>query len=172
MKKNISFQFSIIKTGTIIFLVIFVLLIGLCSSLTVNAQESVGGNVAGSDVGGNTKTSPTPSSSSNIFTLKNPLKVDSIGGLIQSFIQIFTYLVIIFAVLMLIWTGFQYVVVSTQGDTKKISELHNRLMWIVIGVAIVIGARVIVEVVINTLSATGTVSPGIIDSANKAIQVK
>ncbi len=139
----------------------------------VSAQSGVTsptGNT-GSGVTSPTGISPAPpSSSSNIFTLQNPLKVNSIGALLQSLMEIFTYLVIIFAVLMLIWTGFQYVVVSTQGDAKKISELHNRLMWIVIGVAVVIGARVIIEVVINTISATGTVSPGIIDSANKAVQ--
>jgi len=112
------------------------------------------------------------SGTSDIFTLQNPLKVNSIGELLQSFIQIFTYLVIIFAVLMFIWIGFQYVVNAAQGNAKKIEELHKQLMWLVVGVAIVIGARVIIEIVINTLSATGAVSPGVIDSANRAVQGK
>ena len=43
------------------------------------------------------------------------------------------------------------------------------LLYIVIGVAIIIGARIIVEVVINTLQATGTVSPGVINNAHNAL---
>jgi hypothetical protein len=43
-------------------------------------------------------------------------------------------------------------------------------MWLVIGVAVVISARVIIQVVINTISATGTVSPTVIQSANDALQ--
>lgn len=165
MKNIFQFKLSTLACIITIGLVVFSL------SSFVSAQGGVTsptGNT-GSGVTNPTTTSPAPKDN-GIFTLQNPLKVNSIGALLQSLMEIFTYLVIIFAVLMLIWTGFQYVVVSTQGDSKKISELHNRLMWIVIGVAVVIGARVIIEVVINTLSATGTVSPGIIDSANKAVQ--
>jgi len=36
--------------------------------------------------------------------------------------------------------------------------------------AVVIGARVIVQVVINTLEATGTVNKTVLDSAKKAAQ--
>jgi cytochrome bd-type quinol oxidase subunit 2 len=135
------------------------------STLGGNVPKStLGGNVPKSTLGGNVTVE------SSIFTLKNPLKVDSIGELIQSFIQIFTYLVIMFAVLMFIWIGFQYVVNASQGNAKKIEELNKQLMWLIAGVAIVIGARVLIQVVINTLSATGAIDPGIINSANDAVQ--
>lgn len=114
----------------------------------------------------------TPPSTSQFFSLQNPLKVNSVGEIIQAFIVIATYLLIILAVLALIWTGFQYVVSSAKGEVDKIKELHERLLWIVVGVAIVIGARVIVQVVINTISATGTVSPSVIQSANDAVRIK
>lgn len=150
----------------------------------VDRGQSVGDNDTGQGVGDNdtgqgggdndtgaSKPPAKPASGDNgIFTLKNPLKVDSIGELIQSFIQIFTYLVIMFAVLMFIWIGFQYVVNASQGNAKKIEELHRQLLWLIAGVAIVIGARVLIQVVINTLSATGTVDPGVINSANDALQ--
>jgi beta-lactamase regulating signal transducer with metallopeptidase domain len=70
---------------------------------------------------------------------------------------------------MFIYVGFQYVTNAAQGNAKKIEELHKQLLWLVVGVAVVIGARVIIQVVINTISATNTVSPSIIESANKAI---
>ncbi len=115
------------------------------------------------EVGGPTK--------SNIFTLQNPLNksINSVGDLIQAVIEVITYLFIIFAVLMFIYVGFQYVTNAAQGNAKKIEELHKQLLWLVVGVAVVIGARVIIQVVINTISATNTVSPSVIESANKAV---
>ena len=109
---------------------------------------------------------------STIFTLQNPLRSDinSIGALVQAFVEIITYIAIIFAVLAFIWVGFQYVTNAATGNAKKIQELHNQLMWLVVGVAVVISARVIIQVVINTISATGTVSPTVIQSANDALQ--
>lgn len=123
---------------------------------------------------GNTKsgvTAPT-SETGKIFTLQNPLKVNSIGGLVQTFIEIASYVLILFAVIMFIYVGFQYVLNAAQGNAAKIKELHKQFMWLVIGVAIVVSARVIVQIVINTLSATGVVSPGIIQNTNNALQGK
>jgi cytochrome bd-type quinol oxidase subunit 2 len=106
---------------------------------------------------------------SPVSTLSNPLKgVNSVGDLIRNFVEIFSYLVILLAVLMIIYVGFQYIMAASQGDTKKISEQHTRLLWLVVGIAVVIGARVLVDVVINTISATGTVDPTVIQSARDA----
>jgi hypothetical protein len=155
MKKN-----KILTTLFITFLLI------CCSTLAVFAQDSVGGDGAKSDMGG-AKQAP-----SNIFTLQNPLNknINSVGGLIQAVLEIITYLFIIFAVLMFIYVGFQYVTNAAQGNAKKIEELHHQLKWLVVGVAVVIGARVIIQVVINTIAATNTVSPSVIESANRAAQ--
>lgn len=101
------------------------------------------------------------------FTLSNPLKVESVAGLVQSFVEIFSYIVIIIAVLALIWVGFQYII--SRGDVKKMTDLKNWLFWIVIGVAVVIGARVIIEIVINTLAATGTLDQGTLNSVRDAV---
>ena len=134
--------------------------------MAASAQDSVGGNTSGSDIGGNT----TNSSGQKTFTLQNPLKVNSIGGLIQSFVEIFSYVAVLLAVLVLIYLGFRYVVYSAQGNASEIAKLHSWLLWTVIGIAIIIGARVMVDIVINTISATGTISPGVIQSARQANQ--
>ncbi len=107
---------------------------------------------------------PPPSST---FTLQNPIKVDSVSDLISSFVEIFSYLVILFAVLALIWVGLQFIL--ARGDVGKMKELKEWLLWIVVGVAVVIGARLIVEVVINTLSATGTIDQSVINSTSRAL---
>mgnify|MGYP001608379131 CR=1 FL=1 len=117
-----------------------------------------------------TTVSGTTNRGSGTFYLQNPLdpKFNSVGGLVQGFLEIFSYLVVLLAVLMLIWVGLQFVL--AQGKPERMKELKNWLLWIVIGVAIVIGARIIVTVVINTLEATGTVSPRVIENANNAIR--
>jgi TRAP-type C4-dicarboxylate transport system permease small subunit len=98
--------------------------------------------------------------------------VDSIGQAVLNFVQIFSYVVILLAVLAIIYVGFQYILASASGNATKIKELHTYLLYIVIGIAVVIGAQVIVRVVLNTLQATGTVNSNIIQGANKALQTR
>ena len=149
------------KIGTVLLMMVFVMSVGgvvfaqekTTSSNVPNLEPKTGSNVP-----------------SQIFTLQNPLKVNSVGELIQVLIEIFSYVAILFAVLMFIYIGFQYVTNAAQGNASRIKELHNQLMWLIVGVAIVIGARVMIQIVINTLSATGVVDSGIIQSANKANQ--
>ena len=100
------------------------------------------------------------------FTLQNPLKVDSLGGLIQALVEVFTYLVVLFAVLSLVYVGLRYIM--ARGNSEEITKRTNQLLWIVIGLAVVIGARIIVGVVINTLDSSGVVDPGVIKSVNDA----
>lgn len=108
--------------------------------------------------------------SSGTFTLSNPLKVDSIGGLVQNFVEIFSYVVIIFAVLALIYVGLRFIL--ARGNVEEMKKLREWLLWIVVGVAVVIGARVIIQVVISTLSASGAVDQGIINSTSNALNVR
>jgi len=145
--------------------IIVFLLVSLFSSVSAQQTGTVGNSSSQGTVTNST-------SGSQVFTIQNPLKVTSIGGLVQSLVEIFSYIVIIFAVLMFIYIGFQYVTNAAQGNASKIKELHSQLLWLVVGVAVVIGARVIIQIVINTLSATGTVSSGVINSANNALQGK
>ncbi len=170
------------KIFSFVFISLFIFVVGLGMGITANAQnpepyvqnnstvdeESTGSKDDEETVG--PKDDEETVGPSGIFTLSNPLKVNSIGELLHSLVQVFTYLVILFAVIMFVYLGFQYVAYAAQGNAKGITELHTKFMWLVAGVAIVIGARVIIEVIINTLSATGTVSPDVIQSAQNALK--
>lgn len=103
-----------------------------------------------------------------LVRLTNPLKVDSIGGLVQNFVEIFSYIVILGAVLALIWVGLQFIL--ARGNPTKMNELKGWLFYIIIGVAVVIGARIIIQVVINTLSASGVVDQRVIQSTQNALK--
>lgn len=135
------------------------------------ALAQVGGTSDTQSGGGGTSDSPD-NNSSGTFTLQNPLssKIDSVGGLVKSFIEIFSYVAILFAVLVLVYIGFSYILASAKGNAAEIEKLHTWLWWTIVGVAVVISARVIVEIVINTLNATGTISPGVFNSTSNALQ--
>lgn len=114
--------------------------------------------------------------SGGFFYLQNPLCQGSttsfgctVGGIISGFLSVLSYLAVLLAVLAIIWVGLQFVL--ARGNSERMKELKEQLMWIVIGVAIVIGARIIVNVVINTLEATGTINSNVIQSAHSALNV-
>ena len=150
------FNKQIFKRISVITLMIFSLI-----PLLVNAQQ-------GSNTNG--KVNEQGSNSTQTFTLTNPLKVNSIGGLVQDFVEIFSYVVILFAVLALIFVGLRFIL--ARGNAGEMTKMKDWLFWIVIGVAVVIGARVIIQVVINTLSASGTVDSRTIQSVQKAVNAK
>ena len=130
----------------------------------IHAQSNTGTSQSPGTGSTGTSQSPAPT---KVTTLQNPLSnINSVGSLVSKFVEVFSYLVILFAVLMLVWTGLQYIL--ARGNAEQMKKLTNRLTYIVIGIAIVIGARVIIDVIINTLSATGTINSGTINSINRA----
>ena len=113
-----------------------------------------------------------PGNSSNngqTGTLQSPLKdnLNSVGALLNTGIMIFTYLVVLGAVIAFIIVGLKYIM--ARGNSTKITEATKWLWNIIIGVAIVIGARVIIQIVINTLKATKTVNTEVTQSAENAL---
>ena len=106
---------------------------------------------------------------SNIFQLKNPLssQYTTVGGLIKGFVEIFSYLAVLFGVLALIWVGFKMVL--ARGNVTEAMKAKDQLIWVVVGIAVVLSARVIITVVINTLEASGTVNPNVIQKAKDAV---
>ena len=91
--------------------------------------------------------------------LPNPLTTDSVQGVLYLIADIGTYIGVIVAVLAIIYVGFKFVV--AQGNPEKISEAKMFLLYVVIGVAILIGARAIIDIIKNTLTSAGVVQPGV-----------
>lgn len=116
---------------------------------------------------GNTGRTNTPYKKPGTFTITNPLKVSSVGALVQTGLEVFTYLVVLLAVLALVYVGFLFVM--ARGNSDKIKEYREWLWYIIIGVAVVLGANAMLRVVINTLGATGTINEGVIRSAKDAL---
>ncbi len=111
---------------------------------------------------------PTHTTSDEVTTLKNPLKgVNSVSDLIFTFMKIISYIAVIFGVLMLMWVGLQFVL--AQGKPEEIKKRSNQLLWVIVGIGIILGARILVSVVINTLEASGAADSAVIQSAKNAI---
>ena len=85
--------------------------------------------------------------------LCNPLKAQDLMEIIE--FLLFEILVQIVApivvVLMLIWAGFDFI--AAQGNSNKVTDAKNKLLYVVIGAVILLGAVVIYEIVVATVNA-------------------
>jgi Type IV secretion system pilin len=103
-----------------------------------------------------------------VVSLKNPLSgVNSVSDIVLKFMQIVSYLAVIFGVIMIMWVGLQLVL--AQGKPEEIKKRSGELLWVVVGIGVILGARVLVSVVINTLQSTGAVNSSIIQNAKTAL---
>lgn len=137
--------------------------------VTPSSQSTLGSDAtSGQKTVGNTSAG-TGSQAAETVTLKSPLNknLDSVGALLNAGLTIFTYIAVLIAVISFIVVGLQFIL--ARGNASKLEEAKTRLWAIIIGVTIVIGAKLIVSVVINTLSATKVVNDNITNSAKQAI---
>lgn len=110
-----------------------------CAVVPVLTQAQSGGTPAPSSSGG----------TGAIPKLENPLKFGSIEGLVTGLVDIALQVGVVVAALSLIWVGFKYV--AARGNPKKIEEAHQALLYTIIGIAILFGAKVIVEIIKGTI---------------------
>ncbi len=88
--------------------------------------------------------------------LQNPLQAKNIEEVLTTIVDLAIFIGMIFAVLMFIWIGFKFVL--AQGNSTKLSEARTWFLYAVIGTAVLISAKVIVEVVKNTFISAGVVN--------------
>lgn len=85
----------------------------------------------------------------SVNQLVNPISVSSLDGLVSKILGIAIILAIPVAALLIIYAGFMYVL--AQGDKKKIGDAHQILLWTVVGLAIILGAWAIVQIIQGTV---------------------
>jgi len=134
---------------------IIVLSIFFSGIYVLNAQADVRGIALEPD----TKSTPlepdtksTPKSSP-VIKLESPLKAKNLKELLFSLVDFGIFLGSIIAVFMFIWIGFKFVL--ARGNSSELSSAREWFLYAVIGTAILISSRVIVEVVKNTLISSG-----------------
>lgn len=83
--------------------------------------------------------------------LNNPIQADSVGELFQAIIDIVLVFAIPIVVFFIILAGFRYV--TARGNGHVIEEAHMALLYALIGGVLILGARVLIEVISGTVDA-------------------
>ena len=92
---------------------------------------------------------PTPKGTPSMPTLQNPLKTNSVEETLLLIADIAMDIGVIIAVIMIIYAGFKFV--TALGDPGKLKDAKGLLLSVIIGLAILLGAKAIVGIVKNTL---------------------
>ena len=98
------------------------------------------------------------------FCLQNPLKFQTICGLIKGVFNAILTLGAPLAVLAFIYAGFQLVL--AQGNTTKLAKAKDNLLYIFIGVALFLGAWVLGQIIASTLNTVTGGQTGTTASCN------
>ncbi len=113
----------------------------------VFASQHGGGNANPATEGGGDANPPHFASSTGLV---NPL--DGISSITDFFLAILDILLVFaipFVVFFIIYAGFMYV--TARGDTGKIQTAHNALLYAIIGGLLILGARLILDVIAGTV---------------------
>ncbi len=137
-------KYSILKKigKCLLIAVVVVFAVGAISS-AVNAQGSGGNKPTGGGSGSNKATKEQG-------FIQNPLKADNLTDLTIAIMDAAVKLGSFIAFLALLWVGFQFVV--AQGKPDKIADARKHFFYIIIGIAVLLGAKVIIEIIKATLS--------------------
>jgi hypothetical protein len=94
-------------------------------------------------------TPPVTNTGGTTNTLVNPINVSSLDGLVSKILGIAIIVAVPIAALLIIYAGFMYVL--AQGDPKKVATAHQILLWTVVGIAIILGAWAMVQIIQGTV---------------------
>ena len=98
------------------------------------------------DIGPTGQSVPTRVQSDCGFIICNPLgKTTSLKQVVLNVVSIVQILLVMAAVLYLIYAGFMFV--TARGEAAKITKARNALLWGIIGLALVLGAQVIITAI-------------------------
>ncbi len=105
-------------------------------------EDGAGFGPAGRDGGGNIGGS---------ISLQNPLKATSIQQFFLMIIDIMLVFAVPIIVFFLILAGFKYV--TARGNTEQIKQATTALTWALVGGVLILGAKILLEVIQNTVDA-------------------
>ncbi|MEZ4195294.1 MAG: hypothetical protein R3B53_02780 [Candidatus Paceibacterota bacterium] len=91
-----------------------------------------------------------PNDRSTSIPIKNPLKIDSIEGLLEAILAIVMVLAVPIIVFFIIYSGFLYV--TARGNAEQVKQATTALTYAVIGGVIILGAVAIATIVKNLVT--------------------
>jgi len=93
---------------------------------------------------------------------------DSVSGLVLKVIDFLMKLALPFAVLMLVWAGFQFA--TAQGNEEKLSRAKKNLLWTVAGIAVILASQAIVGYVTSLLGGSTSADSALIKKVKDFLQ--
>ena len=91
---------------------------------------------------------PTPPSTAGGLT--NPLRADSLVELLQGFVQVIITVAVPIAAVFIIYAGLLFV--TAGGNVTKIESAKKTVYWTIIGVTVLLGAGIIIQVISETIT--------------------
>ena len=85
------------------------------------------------------------------ITLTNPINSQTIPEFLLKIIDILLVFALPLIILYIMYAG--YLFVTAQGNPGKVTEARTALLWAVVGGVIVLGAKIIVDVIQGTANA-------------------
>lgn len=128
------------------FVFLVLLSFALVSSVSAQQGSGNGGGTTGNGLGEGTTGSGL---GSNRVTLANPIAANNVQELFQAIIDIVIVFAIPIIVFFIIYAGFLYV--TARGNESTIQKAHMALLYALIGGLLILGARVLIEVVAGTV---------------------
>lgn len=128
----------------------FLAFIFLSLAGSVTAQQTgigTGGTQTGVGAGG----TQTGIGTGNSVTLQNPIKATSIVALFQIILDIVLVFAVPLVVFFIIYAGFLYV--TARGNAGTIESAHKALLYALIGGLLILGARVLIDVIQGTVDS-------------------
>ncbi len=86
------------------------------------------------------------------YTIDNPLKSNDVKGILMDVMKLVATVGAIIVVFFIIYSGYKFV--TARGDPGKIEEAKKTFYATVIGGAILLGADIIANIVVNTVKTT------------------
>lgn len=86
-----------------------------------------------------------------------PAELVGVDGVFTKFSNIALYAVGAISVIMLIWGGLRYI--TSGGDSKKITNAKNTILYAIIGLVIAVLAFAIINFVLNTIGSVSAPAP-------------
>lgn len=132
-----------LKNRAVLLGILFVFMTSFAVLPAFVVAQSDGGDT--SVISGNKNTSVT--------SLKNPLgeKNSDLKTLIDNVIQIFLDFFAIVAVIYLVYGGFLFI--KAQGNPEALNDAKTNIMWAIIGLAVILGAKAVSTIITNTIKS-------------------
>ncbi len=82
---------------------------------------------------------------------QNPLcnGLDTVAGFTEAFLNVVTQILFPVAVLFIVYSGFLFVM--ARGNSDKLGEAKSNFLWVVIGVALLLGAFALATLIKGTI---------------------